>query len=338
VGEGGADRGATGHIYAFDAETGTLAWTFDPVPTGAMPGAETLGKGASVGGGSSWTAMTIDPNSRLLYVPIGNPGADMDGALRPGDNLYTDSIVALHADTGKLAWYAQQIPHDIHDWDTSAAPALYELDGRTYMAVASKDGWLYRYDGATHRLLGKSETTTHLNAERPMAPGDVLHVCPGTLGGAEWNGPAFDPVNRSLFVGAVDWCGTFKVERSAGSTFGGGMDWDPVSTAAGWIRAFDAVSGEERWRRRIDGPMLAGLTPTASGLVFTGAPNGEFWALSAVTGEILYRFNTGGAIAGGISTYDVGGRQYVAVASGNASPTIWHSTGSPTLIVFALPR
>jgi outer membrane protein assembly factor BamB len=170
-----------------------------------------------------------------------------------------------------------------------------------------------------------------------MLPGDVVHVCPGTLGGAEWNGPAFDPVNRMLFVGNVDWCGTFKVERAAGSTFGGGMDWDPFEKASGWLKAFDAATGEEKWSRHIDGPMLAGLTPTASGILFTGTPTGEFWALSAKTGEVLYRFNTGGAIAGGISTYQAAGRQYVAVASGNASQTIWHSTGAPTLIVFALP-
>ena len=342
VGEGGADRGATGHIYAFDVETGKMAWTFDPVPTGKQPGAETWGPksrtgGTVVGGGSSWTAMTVDPKERLLYVPIGNPGADMDGSLRPGDNLYSDSVVVLHTDTGRLAWYAQQIPHDTHDWDTSAAPALYDLDGKKFMAVASKDGWLYRYDRATHKLLGRSETTTHLNADKPMGPGDILHVCPGTLGGAEWHGPAFDPIDRMLFVGNVDWCGTFKVERAAGSTFGGGMDWDPPEKASGWLKGFDASTGQEKWSRHIDGPMLAGLTPTASGLLFTGAPKGEFWALSAKTGEILYRFNTGGAIAGGVSTYAISGRQYVAVPSGNASQNIWHSTGAPTLVVFALP-
>jgi PQQ-dependent dehydrogenase (methanol/ethanol family) len=337
TGLGGADRGATGHVYAFDVETGKLIWTFDPVPTGAEPGADSWGKGTAVGGGSSWSAITIDPKERLLYVPIGNPGADMDGALRPGDNLYTDSVVVLGADTGKLVWHAQQVAHDTHDWDTAAAPLLYDLDGKKFMAVASKDGWLYLYDRASHALLARSETTTHLNADRPLAAGDAMRVCPATLGGTEWNGPALDPASRTLFVGAVDWCGTFKVERSAGSTFGGGLDWDPFDRASGWIRAFDAVTGQVKWRRHVDGPMVAGLTPTAGGLVFTGTPTGEFWALSARTGDVLYRFNTGGAIAGGVSTYQVGGRQYVAVPSGNASQTIWHSTGAPTLIVFALP-
>jgi PQQ-dependent dehydrogenase (methanol/ethanol family) len=337
VGEGGADRGATGHVYAFDVETGALAWTFDTVPTSNQPGAETWGNGSAVGGGSSWTAFTLDPAERALYVPVGNPGADMDGSLRPGANLYTDSIVVLDADTGKLKWYIQQIPHDTHDWDTAAAPVLYDLGGRKYMAVASKDGWLYLYDRDTKALLARSETTTHVNADTPMKPGDVLRVCPSTLGGAEWNGPAFDPKRRMLFVNTVDWCGTFRIERSAGSTFGGGLDFDPFDKVSGWVRGFDAATGQEKWRIHADGPMVAGLTPTASGLVFTGTPTGEFWALSAATGDIVYRFYTGGAIAGGISTYQVNGKQYVAVTSGSASQTIWHSAGTPTLIVFALP-
>lgn len=337
VGQGGADRGATGHIYAFDVETGRLVWTFDPVPTGNQPGAESWGKGAAVGGGSSWTSITVDPAERALYVPIGNPGADMDGSLRPGDNLYTDSVVVLDADTGRLKWYVQQIPHDTHDWDTAAAPTLYELGGRRLMAVASKDGWLYRYDRDTRALLGKSETTTRLNTEQPLSSGASLRVCPSTLGGAEWNGAAFDPANRLLFVGNVDWCGTFKVQTAPGSTFGGRLDFDPFDQASGWIRAFDAADGTERWRIHVGGPMVAGLTPTAGGLVFTGTPTGEFWALDSATGAILYRFTTGGALAGGISTYSVAGRQYIAAASGSASQTIWHTGGAPTLIVFALP-
>lgn len=337
AGEGGADRGATGHIYAFDAETGKLVWTFDPVPTGKAPGAETWSRGAEVGGGSSWTTITVDPRARLLYVPIGNPGADIDGAVRPGDNLYTDSIVVLKADTGRLVWYAQQEPHDTHDWDTAAAPAIYDLDGRRLMAVATKGGWLYLYDLATRKLVSKSEIDMHLNAEQPLVPGVELRVCPGTLGGAEWNGPAFDPKNRMLFVNSVDWCGTFKTETAGRNTFGGSLKFDPYDKATGWIHGFDARTGQMKWSRRTDGPMVAGLTPTATGLVFTGTPSGEFWALDGSTGDILYRFNTGGAIAGGISSYAVDGKQYLAVTSGSASRTIWNTTGAPTLIVFSLP-
>lgn len=337
AGQGGADRGHTGHIYAFDVETGKLVWTFNTIPTGKEPGAETWAKGTELGGGSSWTSITVDPKTRQLFVPIGNPGADMDGALRPGDNLYTDSVVVLNADTGRLDWYVQQIAHDIHDWDTAAAPALYEIGDRKFMAVASKDGWLYVYDRDTHKLIAKSEIDTHLNDDKPLVPGVEMRVCPGTLGGAEWNGPAFDPKTRMLFVNSVDWCGGFKRQMTPGSTFGGSLNFDPIEQVTGWTRGFDAITGAQKWVRHVDGPMVSGVTPTAGGLVFTGTPSGLFWGLNATTGDILYEFNTGGAIGGGISTYAVGGRQYVAVTSGNASKTIWKTAGSPTVIVFALP-
>jgi alcohol dehydrogenase (cytochrome c) len=337
AGQGGADRGHTGHIYAFDVETGKLVWTFNTVPTGKEPGAETWAKGTELGGGSSWTSITVDPKTRQLFVPVGNPGADMDGGLRPGDNLYTDSIVVLNADTGKLDWYVQQIPHDIHDWDTAAAPALYEIGGRKFMAVASKDGWLYVYDRATHGLIAKSEISTHLNDDKPLLPGVEMRVCPGTLGGAEWNGPAFDPKTKMLFVNSVDWCGGFKRQTVPGSTFGGNLNFDPIEKVTGWIYGFDAATGAVKWTRHTDGPMVAGVTPTAGGLVFTGAPSGMFWGLDAATGDILYEFNTGGAIGGGISSYAVNGRQYLAVTSGSASKTIWKTAGAPTVIVFTLP-
>ncbi len=338
TGQGGADRGYVGHIYAFDVDTGKRVWTFDPIPTGKQPGAESWAKGADIGGGSSWSSITIDPKTRQIFVPIGNPGADMDGDLRPGANLYTDSVVVLNADSGKLDWYVQQVPHDTHDWDTAAAPVLYEVGGRKYMAVASKDGWLYLYDRDTRKLIAKSEIDTHLNTDKPLEPGVEMRVCPGTLGGAEWNGPAVDPKTKMLFVNAVDWCGGFKRQTTPGSTFGGSLNFDPIEQVTGWTRGFDAETGAQKWVRHVDGPMVAGVTATAGGVVFTGTPSGLFWALSATTGDILYEFNTGGAIGGGISTYAVDGRQYVAVTSGNASKTIWKTAGSPTVIIFALPK
>jgi alcohol dehydrogenase (cytochrome c) len=142
TGQAGGDRGATGRIHAFDANTGKLVWTFETIPTGDAPGAETWGGGQSVGGGGSWTSITVDPATRRLYVPVGNPGSDLDGTMRPGDNLYTNSVVVLDADTGKLDWYVQQVAHDEHDWNTAAPPVLYEIGARRYMAVAPKGGWL----------------------------------------------------------------------------------------------------------------------------------------------------------------------------------------------------
>lgn len=337
IGEGGADRGATGHIHAFDVATGRKVWTFNPVPTGKAPGANTWGKGGQeYGGGSSWTTIHVDPATKRVYVPIGNPGSSLEGSVRPGDNLYTNSMVVLDANTGKLDWYIQQVPHDVWDWDTAAAPVPYDVKGRALVAVASKDGWLYLYDRKTRALVSKQEISSHINTDVKPTPQGV-YVCPGTLGGAEWYGPALDLQNNMLFIGTVDWCVTLFAQPTFRTPFGGSLRLDPVDKASGWLRAFDAATGAPAWTYKSTTPMVAGVTPTAGGVVFTGDMNGAFMAFAAKTGDVLYRFNTGGAIAGGVSTYEMGGKQYVAVASGNASKTIWSTTGAATVVVFGLP-
>lgn len=341
MGEAGADWGANGHIYAFDANTGKKVWTFNVIPTGKEPGAETWQKGAEHGGGSLWTTFTLDTDTDQLFVSIGNPAPDLNGGLRPGANLYTDSVVVLNGKTGKLDWYAQQIPHDTHDWDTAASPVLYEADGKKIMTVANKGGWIYFYDRATRKLFAKEETTTHLNADKAVSL-TGRRDCPGTLGGVEWNGPALNPENGMLYVNAVDWCATYKIGETRyvdGSFyFGGTGTFDPVANARGWVRAYDAATGKPAWQKKMPTPMISGVTPTAGGVVFTGDQNGDFYALNATDGKTLYRFRTGGAIGGGIVTYSVGGQQYVAVASGNASRSIWSTTGAATVFVFSLPQ
>lgn len=338
IGAAGADAMQPGRIFAFDARTGRLDWSFDPIPTGRQPGAETWGAGQDVGGGSHWATITVDPAERRLYVPIGNPGSDLYGQARPGVNLYTDSVVVLDADSGRLLWYAQQVPHDLHDWDTAAAPTIYQIDGRKYMAEASKSGYLYLYSRDSHALMAKEETSSHRNEALVPTPAGT-HVCPGILGGTEWNGAALDPQYRELIVPSVDWCVTVAVKPDAPDAFtrgfGGSVEFDRTGT--GWLRAFDAVGGRPTWVDKMDSPMVAAVTATAGGLVFTGTTNGDFVGVDARTGRILYRFNTGGAISGGVTSYAIGGRQYVAVESGNTSRLSWKTTGGALLIVFALP-
>ena len=341
IGESGADQGADGHVHAFEAETGRPVWSFDLIPTGDQRGADTWKQGTEHGGGSVWTTLSYDPPTHRLYASVGNPAPDYDGATRPGDNLFTDSVVVLDAATGKLDWWVQQVPHDTHDWDTAAAPVVYDQGSQAYMAVATKGGWLYLYDRNAHRLLSTAEVTTHENSEIESGRAPV-HTCPGQYGGVEWNGPAYDPKNRSLVVASVDWCGAFQKEEGryiAGSLYmAGRFTPDPVEQAKGWVRSFDATTGKELWRYPSPTPMIAAVTPTAGGVVFTGDLKGDFLTLDARTGKVLYRFNTGGAIGGGIATYTAGDRQYVAVTSGNASRTLWRTTGAPTLILFGLPR
>jgi PQQ-dependent dehydrogenase (methanol/ethanol family) len=337
VGEAGADVQSTGHVHAFEAATGKKLWTFNLVPTGKEPGAETWGSGADVGGGSMWTTISLDPKTRLLYMSVGNPGQDFSGANRPGDNLYTDCLVVLDADTGKLVWYAQQEKHDVHDWDTAAAPMLYEQGGRTYVAVGSKDAELYIYDRNSHALIAKKTLTRRENDTAPLFAGKDLHVCPGSTGGVQWNGPAYQPVLGMIFVNTVDWCTTYKSDPAKAAMFGGSMAMDPPEQARGALLAFDAATGAQKWIYHAHAPMLAGVTPTAGGVVLTGSSDGDFLVFDGRTGQKLYSFYTGGAVAGGTTTYMVDGKQYVAVLSGNSSKALWKTSGAATLIVFALP-
>jgi len=339
IGTAGADFGANAHIYAFATESGKLVWRFNVIPTGKEAGAETWGKGAEHGGGSIWSTFALDRTKGLIFAPIGNPAPDFDGAKRPGANLYTNSVLALDYRTGKLAWFVQQVPHDIHDYDTAAAPALYEQDGKSYMAVANKGGWLYLYDRDTHKLIARSEASEHENTDVPLTVAGVHH-CPGLVGGVEWNGPAYSPQDKLIYVNSVDWCATTRVTENryveGASYMGGEYTWDTVETAKGWTKAFNASTGNQVWSRESRTPMIAALTPTAGGVIFTGDLDGNFLTLDAATGSVLYRFNTGGAVAGAASTYLVDGKQYVAITSGNASRSIWKTTGAATVVVFAV--
>lgn len=344
MGEAGADFGANGHIVAFDTETGRHLWTFDVIPTGSELGADTWKEGAEHGGGSFWSTFALTPTADggTLFVPIGNPAPDFNEALRPGDNLFTDSVVALSASTGKLLWYVQQVPHDTRDWDTAAAPVLYdEPDGRQFMAVVNKGGWLYIYDRKSHRLIAKSEITTHLN-ETASITSTPLRICPGNVGGAEWNGPAYSPRAQILVTVAIDWCGMERVTRTRylnnSAYFGGTFTFDDQSTARGWLRGFDARTGRQIWSRQTAVPMVGGVTTTAGGLALTGTTEGEFWALDLKSGKILYEFTTGGSIAGAPSTYRLGQRQYIAVpSSGGPTHTPWGGRGAATVFIFATP-
>jgi alcohol dehydrogenase (cytochrome c) len=220
---------------------------------------------------------------------------------------------------------------------------LYDAGGGARIALGSKDGHVYVLDRGSHAVSFSTPITTISAA--PSLPNAVgVHACPGPLGGVEWNGPAFDPRTRTIFVGAVDWCGTYTTatEKALASHKRGqlyyGTSYAPGKgdTASGWLTAIDATSGRVRWQFHAPQPIVAGVTPTASGLVFNGDLAGNFYAFDAGTGNRLYTYATGGAIAGGVITYAVRGRQYVATTSGNVSRTTFQTAGSPTIIVFGL--
>ena len=281
----------------------------------------------------------------IVYLPVGNPAPDFYGEIRPGANLYTDSIVALDAKTGKLLWYRQFIPHDVHDADLSQVSPLFTttIDGKPHdvVSVSGKDGLLRLLDRNSHDQFYEVPITTRENVDAlPTVEG--VHRCPGLLGGMEWNGPAYDPGSNTLFVPAVDWCGTFSKApkdppiMQGMHYYGGSVVSDPREKSKGWLTAIDASTGKERWKYASPTPLVAGVTATSGGVLFTGDLNNDFLALDAKTGEVLYRFNTGGSIGGGVISYALDGKQYAATVSGTVS-AFFGGSGLPAVVIFALP-
>lgn len=346
-GPAGADWGAKNWIGAFKLASGEPVWRFNLVPDDNEPGADTWKdpKSRAHGGGSLWTPLSLDAAAGILYVPVGNPAPDFYRDARPGDNLYTDSVVALDVKSGKLRWYHQFRKNDMHDWDLSQVSPLLTtmIDGkpRDLVAVSGKDGLLRMLDRATHAVLYEVPITTRNSADAdPTSAG--VHICPGLLGGMEWNGPAYSPASNTLFVGSVDWCGTFVKSDQAPTWaenahyYGGSVTPDPREQARGWLYAIDPATGKERWKEQWPTPLVAGITATKGGVLFTGDLDNHFLAIDASNGKTLYRFNTGGAVGGGVLSYAIDGKQYVATTSGVVSG-FFGGSGTSAVIVFALP-
>ncbi len=345
VGNAGGDfKGAKGHMFALDAKTGKIVWEFFLVPKeegdtvrgplGATPLDASKWKtapGLPISGGGTWTSYTLDTKTGLLYVPGGNPAPDFVKGAREGDNSFTDSVVVLDAKTGDYKNHFPVVKKDWHDWDVSNPPILIQtMGGKQLMAVAPKDGYLYGFDLATNDLLYQVPVTRVENVDVPFSPGTVVHFCPGSVGGAEWNSPAYDPRTNLIMIGEVEWCDTVTLQsieklRSIpiGQPWVGMAALNPFNmfgkedrTWAGWVYAADADTGVWKWRLKSNYPIVSGMTPTAGGVVFFGDMGGNFYVLDSANGEKLWGQHLGGAIGGGVITYTAGGAQKVAVAVG----------------------
>ena len=346
-GPAGADWGAKNWIGAFKLATGESVWKFNLIPDAGEPGADSWKDPASRdhGGGSLWTPLALDAAKGVLYVPVGNPAPDFYGQARPGDDLYTDSLVALDVKTGKLIWYHQFVPNDVNDRDLSQVSPLFSATvkgkQRDLVTVSGKDGLLRVLDRDTHEQLYELPITTRTGwEEKPSVEG--AHGCPGLLGGMEWNGPAYSPAAKTIYVSTVDWCGTFTrlpdppgFQQNA-HYYGGSVTPDPRDQAHGWLRAIDAATGKERWVQKWPTPLVAGVTVTSGGVLFTGDFDNNFLAIDAANGKTLYKFNTGGSVGGGVLSYAIDGKQYVATTSGVVSG-FFGGTGNATIVLFALP-
>ena len=348
AGVGIGEYGVKGWIGAFRLAGGAPIWKFNTIPIDGDPAANTWSSAdaRAKGGGAVWAvAPSIDIEKGLLYVAVGNPAPDFFGDVREGTNLYTASLVVLDVRTGQLRWHRQFVPHDLHDHDLTVSGPLYQvsIDGKRLSLVATggKDGMLRALDRDSRQEVFSVAVTTRANTDvSPTATG--VYTCPGALGGLQWNSPAFSPRLNRLFVPSVDWCATFKkadqLRFIPGQFYmGGSVIYDPVEKSRGWLTAVDAVTGSVAWRYESRLPMVAAVTATSTDLLFTGELTGDFLAIDARDGKVLYRHAVGGAIGNGVITYGVNGKQYVAVTSGTAT-AFWKVPAAPaTVTLFALP-
>ncbi|HXT15092.1 MAG TPA: PQQ-binding-like beta-propeller repeat protein [Gemmatimonadaceae bacterium] len=368
IGNAGGDRvGVIGHVYALDATDGHVVWKFDVVPASG-PARGTWGRGNAaaypISGGAFWTSFTLDESAGALYVAAGNPAPDYDAAMRDGENLYANSIIALDAASGRLLGYNQVVKHDFHDWDVDAPAALVTTrSGKRIVASANKDGLLSVLDrGVIARgvgvvaastqppelpLLFQTPTTRRVNVDVPLSRDRKVHFCPGSLGGSEWNGAAYDRGDNLLITGAADWCSTVQLQREStpvprigaawfGNVGGFGEAMDSAEHARGWITAVDADNGAVKWKFAAPRPVLGGVTPTAGGLVFAGDLSGAFYAFDAASGRILWQTALGQSVGGGVVSYRAGGRQLVAVTAGMRSALWADASRSSRIVVFGL--
>jgi len=343
AGIGFTEFGIRGRMMAYDSKDGHEVWRFYTIPRGTETGAQTWKHAdtAATGGGGTWSSYALDPQAREVFIPVANPTPALYAAYRPGANLFTNSLVVLDADTGKLKWWYQAAAGDFHEYDLSAPPVLYEdSNGRRVVAITGKDGYVRLIDRNTHRRIFQTSVVERRNDSKPLSSRYGLRFCPGVLGGVQWNGVALDPTRRNLYVGAIEWCSTVQMHPISSVepgrlAFGGHMVMDK-SGPTGRITALDADSGDIQWQIVNTGGVVSALLPTAGGVVFVGDLSGNLLALDSDSGAELRRIPTGGAIAGGIVTYQVNGKQYIATTSGNISRLTFGGSGTPSVVVLAL--
>ena len=347
VGVGGGEAGAHGFLSCFDANDGKLLWQTYTVPRSASdPGANTWADGSwSNGGGTTWNTGSYDPDLNLIYWGTGNPVPDWNGEGRMGDNLFTCSLIALDADTGKMKWYFQFSPHETHDWDSSEPPILFNasIDGkpRKLVALANRNAFYYVLDRVTGEFItgvpfAKQTWAKGLDAKgRPIKfPAKLIEpsvegtlVYPTLTGAINWTSPCYSPITGLFYVNARDGGayyikGERKFEKGNSNGVvgggGGGSRPGPADETTTSIRALNATTGEKKWEYKMVGDSWTGTLVTAGGVVFSADAAGNFFALNADTGEPLWHLLLGSSVRSNPVSYSVDGKQYVVDSAGNS--------------------
>ena len=357
VGTAGGEYGIRGFIAAYDAATGKEAWKFNTVPGPGEPGHETWGGGWEHGGGSIWLTGSYDPDTNLTFWGVGNPGPDYNAETRPGDNLYTCSVVALDADTGKLKWHYQFTPADEFDWDAVQVPVLADISWkgqpRKVMLWANRNGFFYVLDRRTGEFLqatpiAKQNWNAGFDEGRPIRAANAIPsrdgvlIYPGNQGATNWFNPSYSPRTGLFYVNV--WENTHTIFARADQQYKEGSNYTAGRLSTnypgrglgagmrapqrpnlrkeeenfGAVRAFDPQTGKWKWEYRMTDLTDAGILTTASDVLFTGGREGYFFALDARNGSLLWKIQLGGPIQNGPMTYSAGGKQYVAVSASNS--------------------
>ena len=340
VGVSGGEYGIRGYIEGYDPETGDRLWRTYTVPAPGEPGSETWPEGDAwrTGGGPAWLTGSYDPELNTVYWGTGN-AASWNAMVRPGDNLYTASILALDPQTGEIKWHYQTSPNDPFDYDATNELVHAEIDGRPVIMQANRNGFFYVLDRETGELIAANPFVDELNwAEgvdletgRPIhteiyegaRTGEEVTFWPSAFGGKNWMPMAYDPGSRTAFVNTLNIGMNYKaVEpqyRPGAFYFGAEFSWVWPEGDRGYLRAIDPMTGEVKWQDGVAIPRFAGVLSTEGGLVFTGTQTGEFEAFDAGTGEKLWEYNVGSGIVGQPVTWEHEGTQYVTVASGSGA-------------------
>jgi alcohol dehydrogenase (cytochrome c) len=369
TGISGGEYGIRGFLDAYDAKTGNRAWRFWTIPAPGEPGSETW-QGElptwMTGGGPTWVTGSYDPELDLLYWTVGNPGSDFNGEVRPGDNLYTDAVVALDPDDGSLRWHFQWTPHDIWDYDGINEVILADLtaDGRPVKGLihADKNAHFYVLDRTNGQFIKANAFARQTWAKRldPQTGRPVIDsvamltsamepLCPGPAGAKEWNHMAFSPQTGMAYIPVIENCAIFRTGQAfyrKGLPF-----WGSIADAAalgpgeahGSMMAMNAATLEKAWEIKTKWPVMSGVLTTAGGLVFWGEADGMLHATDAKTGKDVWTHKAPMGMHAPPMTYAVGGKQYVAFPVGwggwinGFAPGLREQKSAHLMLVYELP-
>lgn len=339
VGIAGGEFGVRGFVDAYYAKTGKQAWRFWTIPGPGERGNDTwAGDTWKTGSATTWVTGSFDPELNLVYWGTGNPGPDWNGDARGGDNLFSDCLLALDADTGKLKWHFQFTPHDVHDWDSTETPVLVNDiirgQARKLVLMANRNAFYYVLDRQTGEFLQGKAYAKQTWAKglddrgKPILVANMgpteegTKVYPSVPGATNWFTPSYSPKTKLFYVAVREEGGFYyrgEATYKPGSLFNGGGSRDiPGEEAYGAIRALKPLTGDVQWEFQLHSPPWAGVLSTAGGLVFAGTNEGDVLALDAVSGKSLWRFQTGGAVQANPISYLTDGKQHVAIAAGNS--------------------